>query len=153
MDLHDWVREYDFESDEDDRNVFCWGEGDDYTFCMSTKESESDDDEVDRNRMPQVGTGINDATILGDEKQKSEVSGTRMDTKLIFHDGDKMDLSIQDEASDWDDSEEDLSIEMKKKMEKRKSREDGFESEQNDSVEAAVEVKKKKKKSIRTSVV
>ncbi|KAI3846579.1 hypothetical protein MKW92_026257 [Papaver armeniacum] len=110
---------------------------------MSTEESESESDDGDRNRMPQVGTGINDATILGDE------SGTRMDTQLIFHDGDEMDLSIQDEASDLDDSEEDLPIEVKKKMEKRKSREHGVESK---SEQNAVKVKKKKKKSISTSV-
>ncbi|KAI3922981.1 hypothetical protein MKW98_013515 [Papaver atlanticum] len=138
-DLADWVRENDFSSDEDDDKAFFWGENDDYNFCMST-ESESDGDEGDRKRKPQVGTGTNDATILGNEKQKSEVSGTGMDAELDFHDG--VSAKKSSKKTDGDASEEDMSTEVKEK-EKRKLQEDGVESEQNDGIEASIEVKKK----------
>ncbi|RZC45039.1 hypothetical protein C5167_037988 [Papaver somniferum] len=47
-------------------------------------------------------------------------------------------------AINGDGSEEDMSTDMRKKA-KRKSQEDGVESEQSDSMKTAIEVKKKTK--------
>ncbi|KAI3963846.1 hypothetical protein MKW92_033884 [Papaver armeniacum] len=88
-DLADWVRPNDFSSDEDDDEAFYCGENDDYNFWMSSEESESDGDEGDPKGTPQVRTGIFDATTIGDENRKSEVSGKRMDTQLNFQDQEK----------------------------------------------------------------
>ncbi|KAI3902515.1 hypothetical protein MKW92_034435 [Papaver armeniacum] len=75
-------------------------------------------------------------------EEKSDISGTRMDKQSNFHqhsgDEEKTNMEIEDGAS-----EENMTIERKKK-EKRKSQEDGVESEQNDGIEIAIEVKKKK---------
>ncbi|KAI3846581.1 hypothetical protein MKW92_026259 [Papaver armeniacum] len=102
---------------------------------MST-ESESDGDEGDRKGMPQVGTGMNGATILSDEKQKSEVSGTDGASAK------KSNNKKMSEATDVDASEEDMLNEMKGKKEKRELQEYGVESEQNDGIGASIELKK-----------
>ncbi|MCL7038670.1 hypothetical protein MKW94_002514 [Papaver nudicaule] len=82
-----------------------------------------------------------DAIILGtDEKRKSESS---MDTKLISHP-----LSLSDEEKTNMDIKDRVSVENmateRQKKEKRKSQENGVESEQNARNEIAIEVKKKK---------
>ncbi|KAI3902234.1 hypothetical protein MKW92_022978, partial [Papaver armeniacum] len=77
-----------------------------------------------------------------DERRKQEVLGTRMDTQLILHhhhNEEKTNMHIGDGAS-----EENMATERKKR-EKRKSREDGVGSEQNDSIEIDIEVKKNEK--------
>ncbi|XP_026418295.1 uncharacterized protein LOC113313714 isoform X1 [Papaver somniferum] len=99
-----------------------------------SSESESDGDEGDRKGMPQVGTGIYDASILGDEKQKSEVSGTdgvsaKKSSKKKMSKGDAEPKLAANKATDGDASEEVMSTEMK---EKRKLQDDGVESEQNE---------------------
>ncbi|KAI3945268.1 hypothetical protein MKX01_035029 [Papaver californicum] len=105
----------------------------------------------------------------GDKKPISEVSGTGMDTQLFSHDGERIKMGIIDEASakkssgnlmseepmeedksaaikdaDGDALEEDMSSEMKKKKEKRKSQEDGVQTDTEG---------KKKNKSLSTSDV
>ncbi|MCL7030620.1 hypothetical protein MKW94_016336 [Papaver nudicaule] len=111
---------------------FSDNEKDDYSDEMS--EGEYSDE------MSAVGTVSKEATILGDEKKKSYMSS--IDTKLISHhlnsDEEKTNMDIEDGAS-----EEIMATERKKK-EKRKTQEDGVESEQNDDIETAIEVKKKK---------
>ncbi|MCL7037246.1 hypothetical protein MKW94_028055 [Papaver nudicaule] len=138
MDLAELSPEYDYSKFEDDGTGYGCAECDDYNYYMETSE---DDDE------------------RHDEKLKSEVSGTR---QLIFNDGDvrssekKMfegDTQLMEaiRATEWDASEdegdaseEDMSTDMKKKMQKRKSREDVVKSEQNFGVETAIGVKKQK---------
>ncbi|KAI3875162.1 hypothetical protein MKW92_047274 [Papaver armeniacum] len=128
---------------------------------MST-ESESDEGEGDRKGMPQVGTGIDDATILGDEKQKSEVSGTdgasaKKSNNKKMSEGDAEPVEKEklgaNKATDVDASEEDMLTEMKGKKEKRELQEDGVESEQNDGIGASIELKKQYNSSISTSGV
>ncbi|MCL7021986.1 hypothetical protein MKW94_030410 [Papaver nudicaule] len=139
--------------------VYVSGECDDYNYYMDTSE---DDDEDHGNRMPQVETVSKDATVLGDEKQKSEVLGTR---ELIAHDGASAKKSSEKKMSEGDvepmeddklasnkatngnASEDYMSTEMeKKKKEKRKLKEDEVESDQNDGTETTTtEVTKKKK--------
>ncbi|KAI3838349.1 hypothetical protein MKX03_005477 [Papaver bracteatum] len=71
---------------------------------------------------------MKDAKILEDEKKKSGMSETSLDTQSNFHhpscDEEKTNMDIEDGAS-----EENISTERKKK-EKRKSQEDRAESEQ-----------------------
>ncbi|XP_026439609.1 uncharacterized protein LOC113338389 isoform X2 [Papaver somniferum] len=62
------------------------------------------------------------------------------------------DISGATKSTNGNTSEEDMSTEMKDKKEKRKLQEDGVESEQNEYIETAIEVKKKNK-SISTSDV
>ncbi|MCL7032768.1 hypothetical protein MKW94_012778 [Papaver nudicaule] len=80
--------------------------------------------------------------VLGDEKEKSDMPESSMITQSISHlpcdDEEKANMDIQDGVS-----EENMATERKKK-EKRKTQEDGVESEQNDGIEIAVVVKKKK---------
>ncbi|MCL7046520.1 hypothetical protein MKW94_007582 [Papaver nudicaule] len=136
LDMDDFVRkyaEYAMESDENDTSVYVadWEDCDEWNFL-------NDDDEGD------------------EEKQTLEVSGTRTDnTQLISHvdmgaiKGDvepmEEDKLAANKATNEEASEEDMSTEMKEKKEKRKSQEDGVESEQNDRIETANEVKRKKK--------
>ncbi|KAI3902237.1 hypothetical protein MKW92_022981 [Papaver armeniacum] len=76
---------------------------------------------------------------LSSPKKKSDISGTRMDKQSNFHHPCVLvNMDIENGAS-----EENMATERKKK-EKRKSQEDGVESEQNDGIEIAIEVKKKK---------
>ncbi|KAI3935570.1 hypothetical protein MKW92_027292 [Papaver armeniacum] len=102
----------------------------------------SDDEEGEQNEMSSMGTVSVDATILSDEKRKPDMSGTSMDSQLMLHHHSGVEeitnMDIKDGAS-----EENMATEMRKK-EKRKSQEHGVESEQNDDIELAIEVKKKK---------
>ncbi|XP_026430678.1 uncharacterized protein LOC113327752 isoform X2 [Papaver somniferum] len=134
MDLQDFVDNYRSGDEDVYDDSIVYGDGyDDYEgecFYLST-----DDDEGE-------GTIPNDARILGDEKKKPDMSGTRMEKELSSHhlsgDGEKTNMDIEDKAL-----EENMATERKKK-EKRKSQEDGVESEQNSGMEIAIEVKKKK---------
>ncbi|KAI3935571.1 hypothetical protein MKW92_027293 [Papaver armeniacum] len=102
----------------------------------------SDDEDEDEMSMSLEETVMKNAEILADEKKKSDMSGTRLDTPSNFpqHTGDeeKVKMDIEGGAS-----EENKATEGKKK-EKRKLQEDGVESEQKDGTETAIEVKKKK---------
>ncbi|MCL7046925.1 hypothetical protein MKW94_022038 [Papaver nudicaule] len=101
--------------------------------------SDSDDE---WNQMSPMGTVSNDAMVLGDEKKKSDMPESSIDTQSISHllrdDEEKANMDIEDGVS-----EENMATERKKK-EKRKTQEDGIESEQNDGIEIAFQVKKKK---------
>ncbi|XP_026388566.1 uncharacterized protein LOC113283501 [Papaver somniferum] len=104
---------------------------------------DDDDDEVEWSELSTSARDIvKKAKILEDEKKKSGMTGTSLDTQPNFHhpscDEEKTNMDIEDGAS-----EENISTERKKK-EKRKSQEDRAESEQNDGNEIAIEVKKKK---------
>ncbi|KAI3841152.1 hypothetical protein MKX03_007880 [Papaver bracteatum] len=96
----------------------------------------SDDEEGEQNEMPSVGTVSVDATILSDEKRKPDMSGTSMGSQLILHnrsgDEEKTSMNIEDVASEENRATE------------RKTKEHGVESKQNDDIETAIEVKKKK---------
>ncbi|KAI3841151.1 hypothetical protein MKX03_007879 [Papaver bracteatum] len=85
----------------------------------------SDDEEGEQNEMPSVGTVSVDATILSDEKRKLDMSGTSMDSQLTLHHRsggeEQTNTDIKDGAS-----------------------EENMTTEQNDDIEAAIEVKKKK---------
>ncbi|KAI3902514.1 hypothetical protein MKW92_034434 [Papaver armeniacum] len=114
-------------------------------------------DDEDEMSMSLEETVMKNAEILADEKKKSDMSGTRLDTpsnfrqhtggtsmdsQVILHhrsgDEEKVKMDIEGGAS-----EENKATEGKKK-EKRKLQEDGVESEQKDGTETAIEVKKKK---------
>ncbi|KAI3912990.1 hypothetical protein MKW92_014419 [Papaver armeniacum] len=90
--------------------------------------------------MMSVETVMKDAKILADEKKKSDNSGTRMDTRSNFHQnsGDEENIKMDIEGGP---SEPSMAT-VGKKMEKRKSQEDGVESEQNDGIAVPIEVKK-----------
>ncbi|KAI3838350.1 hypothetical protein MKX03_005478 [Papaver bracteatum] len=105
-----------------------------------------DDDDDDEVEWSTLSTSAKDivmrAKILEDEKKKSGMTGTSLDTQSNFHhpggDEEKTNMDIEDGAS-----EENIFTERKKK-EKRKSQEDRVESEQNDGIEIATELKKRK---------
>ncbi|MCL7032931.1 hypothetical protein MKW94_008122 [Papaver nudicaule] len=84
-----------------------------------------------------------DAIIVGtDDKKQSDMPESSMVTQSISHtlsgDEEKTNMDIKDGAS-----AENMPTKRQKK-EKRKSQEDGVESELNDGKETAIEVKKKK---------
>ncbi|KAI3997146.1 hypothetical protein MKX01_008990 [Papaver californicum] len=88
----------------------------------------------------------NGMIIMSDEKQKSEMSGTRMDTQLTFHDGASAKKSSERKKSEVDvePMEEDKSG-ANISINGNTSEEDMVKSNKNDSIESAIEVKKKNK--------
>ncbi|MCL7026700.1 hypothetical protein MKW94_008724 [Papaver nudicaule] len=92
--------------------------------------------------MSAVGTVSKEATIVDAEKKKPDMSGTSMGSRLLLNhlsgDEEKTNMDIEDGAI-----EENMATERKKNV-KRKTQEDGVESEQNDDIVIVVEVKKKK---------
>ncbi|RZC44103.1 hypothetical protein C5167_037060 [Papaver somniferum] len=137
MDLGAFLDE-DYDSDDYDHSI---NYGDGYDDYEGVDFSEYiDAEEGEGSEMSPVGTVLKDGTC--DEKNKSDRSETRRDSQIILHrhsgDEEKTNMDIENGAS-----EENMATERKKK-EKRKSQEDGVESEQNDGIEIAIEVKKKK---------
>lgn len=145
MDLGAFLDE-DHDSDDYDHSI---NYGDGYDDYEGVDFSEYiDAEEGEGSEMSPVGTVLKDATC--DEKNKSDRSETRRDSQIILHrhsgDEEKTNMDIENGAS-----EENMATERKKK-EKRKSQEDGVESEQNDGIEIAIEVKKKKDSIIESNV-
>ncbi|KAI3935569.1 hypothetical protein MKW92_027291 [Papaver armeniacum] len=141
MDLGAFLDKYcdeDYDWDDYDHSI---NYGDGYDDYEGVDFSEYiDAEEGQGNEVSPLGTFLKDAT--GDEKNKSDRSETRRDTQFILHhhsgDEEKTNMDIEDGAS------EDNMANERNKKEKRKSREDGVDSEQNGSIEIAIEVNKKK---------
>ncbi|KAI3912987.1 hypothetical protein MKW92_014416 [Papaver armeniacum] len=139
MDLQEYVENYHPDVDDWDEYDHSIVYGDGYCDYEGECFYESSDDEDGKLFQ---GTVSNEATIFGDESNKTDMSESGVEKELVFHhlsgDGEKTNMDIEDGAL-----EENMATERQKR-EKRKSQEDGFESEQNGGIEIAVEVKKKK---------
>ncbi|KAI3838348.1 hypothetical protein MKX03_005476 [Papaver bracteatum] len=139
LDADDYVRQWRKDSRGIDLDAIMQSYCDGYADYEGENFYSDDDDEM---LMMSVDTATKDAKILADEKKNLDMSGTSLDTLSNFrqHTGDDEKVKMDIEGGC---SEENKEIEGKKK-EKRKLQEDGVESEQKDSTETAIEVKKKK---------
>ncbi|XP_026439608.1 uncharacterized protein LOC113338389 isoform X1 [Papaver somniferum] len=99
---------------------------------------------IDESNGEKIDMGIEDGASAN---QSSERRMSEGDVETM-----EEDISGATKSTNGNTSEEDMSTEMKDKKEKRKLQEDGVESEQNEYIETAIEVKKKNK-SISTSDV
>ncbi|MCL7049932.1 hypothetical protein MKW94_029583 [Papaver nudicaule] len=137
MESDDCMLKYFVEDDEYDDSIE-YGDG----YC-DYAEGYFYDEENGWGGMEMSPVSNEDAIIVGtdDKKQSDMPEESSMDTQSISHplsDEERTNMDIKDGAS-----VDNMATERRKK-EKRKSQDDGVESEQNDRNEIAIEVKKKK---------